>query len=424
MPLGFSNRLLSVLQLTRMALVFTAIADSMAALLLWAKWRGGEEYLSYLNQSQIIAVALISVGLYGYGMSLNDIIDRRRDRQIAAHRPLPSGRIGLISAHVICVMLGLTALFAGAYLSGYPNAGILSVVLLIWTGGLITFYDFAGKYLVAPGLLTLGLIRFFHATIPAPQLPLVWHPLLLLNHVAIVSTVAYVWEEKRPTLTRIHWWAVLGGLAAVDAVCIGLIWGRRHGRMGTDFAESLWVTPGLFLETLQPATRSISALSSTNGSLRSAASRRPSVDLPAPRSPISATRAPAADPGPCPSPPRPPTGHCCRSPRSRPIEHLAQQQSFAVSGRSAAGPFHRDSAQRLGDPEQHQDRDTCRPRTRDSPCGARTRRPAPTGPDCVIPRCARSVAAARRGRRGTTLPRVVEPSADNVHAVPAAPRQA
>jgi hypothetical protein len=37
---------------------------------------------------------------------------------------------------------------------------------------LIVFYDLAGKYLVALGLLSLGLIRFFHAVIPAPQLPL------------------------------------------------------------------------------------------------------------------------------------------------------------------------------------------------------------------------------------------------------------
>jgi 4-hydroxybenzoate polyprenyltransferase len=246
MPLGLSHRLLSVLQLTRMALVFTAIADSLAALLLWAAWRAtidGGNYLNYLNPKQIVATAIISMGLYGYGMSLNDIIDRRRDRQIAAHRPLPSGRIDLISAHLICALLGLAALAAGFCLMIYPNGGTLSLVLLIWTAGLITFYDFAGKYLVAPGLLTLGLIRFFHATIPASQLPLVWQPLLLLNHVAILSTLSYAWEEKRPALTRVHWWAVLGGLATVDFACIGLIWWRRHER--GNFIESLWIMPGL-----------------------------------------------------------------------------------------------------------------------------------------------------------------------------------
>ena len=41
---------------------------------------------------------------------------------------------------------------------------------------------------------------------------------------------------------------------------------------------------------LQPASFSISRLSSTKGTSRSSASIWPSVDLPAPRSPISATR--------------------------------------------------------------------------------------------------------------------------------------
>lgn len=249
MPVGFSQRLLSVLQLTRMSLVFTAIADSLCSTLLWASWLAGQDgnWADYVSARQLLAVAIISIGLYGYGVSLNDIIDRRRDRQIAADRPLPSGRIGLIAAHVICVMLAMAALAAGVYLSRFPNKGLLSFALLCWTGALITFYDFVAKYLVAPGLLLLGIIRFFHATIPAPQLPLLWHPLLLLNHVAILSTVAYRLEQKRPALTPIHWWAMLGGLAVVDATCVWVVWWRRQQRLGGDFIDTLWITPGLWL---------------------------------------------------------------------------------------------------------------------------------------------------------------------------------
>src|SRR5204863_335570 len=137
--------------------------------------------LEALHSDRVILVALISIGLYGYGMALNDIIDRRRDRQLAAHRPLPSGRIALATAHVICAALFLMALVAGFIYARKTGAtGWMSLVLLLWTVFLIAFYDFAGKYLVAVGLLTLGLIRFFHAIIPAPELPLLWHPLLLL----------------------------------------------------------------------------------------------------------------------------------------------------------------------------------------------------------------------------------------------------
>lgn len=226
-----------------MALVFTAIADSTCGLLLRAardKVVFGGTILAHLDKYQLIATAIISVGLYGYGMSLNDIIDRRRDSQIAAHRPLPSGRIGVVTAHVICFLLALSAILGGVFFV-YSRAinGWATLILVVATGLLITFYDSAGKYLVAPGLISLGLIRFFHCIIPAPEIPLLWHPLLLLNHVAILSTVAYAWEQKRPALTSLHWWAVLGGLAFIDAAAIGLLAWRRP--------ESLRVEPGLML---------------------------------------------------------------------------------------------------------------------------------------------------------------------------------
>jgi hypothetical protein len=170
-------------------------------------------------------------------MSLNDIIDRRRDSQLAAHRPLPSGRIGVGTAHWICIGLGLLALAAGAVYSRWTGQW-MSFMLVVWTGLLIAFYDFAGKYLVAPGLLTLGLIRFFHAVIPAPTLPLLWHPLLLLNHVTLLSVIAYAWEQKRPALTRAHWWGVLGGLVVVNGMSVALVWWRR-GRPGLGTNPSL-----------------------------------------------------------------------------------------------------------------------------------------------------------------------------------------
>jgi 4-hydroxybenzoate polyprenyltransferase len=241
---AFSRRLLPVLQLTRMALVFTAIADGFCSILLLAKARSlntGFPVEHFLDPWRILAMAGVSVGLYGFGMSLNDIIDRRRDQQIASHRPLPSGRIGLSSAYAVCILLAFLAITAGFYYAVMPHGvdsreGDMSLLLIVLTGFLIIFYDTAGKYLVAPGLLTLGLIRFFHAVIPAPQLPLLWHPLLLLNHVTILSLLAYAWEEKRPALTAIHWWAVLGGVAFVDVASIGLVWTRRG---------ELWLDRGL-----------------------------------------------------------------------------------------------------------------------------------------------------------------------------------
>src|SRR5271170_4294809 len=107
------QRLLSLLQLTRMALVFTAIADSYATALMLR--HVSPPALPPLEARRMLAIAAISIGLYGFGMSLNDIADRRRDRQLAAHRPLPSGRVGLITAHALMLVLVLGALASAIY---------------------------------------------------------------------------------------------------------------------------------------------------------------------------------------------------------------------------------------------------------------------------------------------------------------------
>src|ERR1700742_1802600 len=111
-----SQRILTLLQLTRMALVFTAIADGACEVLLrTAKTLSPTHpFLSALDPRQLGAMACTSIGLYGFGMSLNDIIDRRRDSSIASHRPLPSGRVGLATAHAICICLGILALWSAA----------------------------------------------------------------------------------------------------------------------------------------------------------------------------------------------------------------------------------------------------------------------------------------------------------------------
>jgi hypothetical protein len=174
-------------------------------------------------------------------MSLNDIIDRRRDSQLASHRPLPSGRVGLIAAHVVCGFFALLGVVASIIYSASSPMGWTSFMLTVWVGFLIAFYDFAGKYLVATGLLTLGMIRFFHAVIPAPYFPLLWQPLLLFTHVTVLSAVAYEWEQKRPALTRVHWLGVLGGVAFIDAMAVSMMY--ANGR-------DLRIRPGLALPAL------------------------------------------------------------------------------------------------------------------------------------------------------------------------------
>src|SRR5439155_20651966 len=114
----------------------------------------GHQALHLLPCEDAAAVAAMSTGLYGFGMSLNDIIGRRRDEQLAAHRPLPSGRIGVATAHLVCAFLIFVALAAGAAYAFWSGQRWISLILVVWTAALIVFYDYAAKYLVAPGLLS------------------------------------------------------------------------------------------------------------------------------------------------------------------------------------------------------------------------------------------------------------------------------
>ena len=116
----------------------------------------------------------------------------------------------------------------------------------------------------------------------------------------------------------------------------------------------------LDLATLQPANFSISRLSSTNGKPEVVRQRRPSVDLPAPRSPISAMRG-LRWPLPC-SPPvrraarRSPRARGAASASSRLLEQFADQQPFGRAGGHVAEQFGQRALQRVGHLQQHQDR--------------------------------------------------------------------
>jgi 4-hydroxybenzoate polyprenyltransferase len=231
-------RLLTFLQFTRLALVFTAIGDGWAAMLLHRRVDGAEISFGYAA-----LVTLASIALYSFGMALNDLIDRRRDTQLAPGRPLPSGRISVRSARWVTIGLAIVALLAGVGIVWIHPQQWASLPILVVTLELIVFYDFAGKYLVAPGLLTLGLVRGVHAMIANPDLAFPWHPLVLLVHVTVLSTVCYHLEGKRPRLTLRHWIAVTAGLAVCVAAALALPLSRRTE--GLSILTLLWVRPAL-----------------------------------------------------------------------------------------------------------------------------------------------------------------------------------
>jgi 4-hydroxybenzoate polyprenyltransferase len=140
------NAFVSYLKLFRLPFVFTAIADSAAGYLIASKTAPQPRVLGLL--------ALASAGLYAFGMAMNDVADRSRDKTLAPGRPLPSGRItlrGAVTASFLVVAAGGVAIKLLEPKPG-PTQALFAAAFVA-----IMIYDFAIK--IPP---VMGAIRFFN----------------------------------------------------------------------------------------------------------------------------------------------------------------------------------------------------------------------------------------------------------------------
>lgn len=251
-------RLLALLQLTRFALAFTAIADAWAVLLL--RIPGSEAPPMWLLIVQMILTGIVSTGLYGFGMTLNDLLDARRDRIFAPRRPIPSGRIKIRWAIVVAILLMMVSLFAAAAITPVRFVSLRaqptlrdfvpwSFIFAFATAMLIVFYDATSKYLGGIGLVTLGAIRALHCLIGNPRTELLFLSMFLLTHVIVVSTIAYRLENKRPRLRR---WDVV---TVVVGIIIGNSLALWYMFMCNAFAKPiLWMLIGPTVAAIVYAT--------------------------------------------------------------------------------------------------------------------------------------------------------------------------
>lgn len=206
-----TSRVRPAAELMRLPLALTAISNTQAGYLLFSSVGAG-----VWTWPLAAVLGGMSLGLYGFGMVSNDIVDLRRDRYLAPHRPLPSGRIGLLAAHLLAGILLLVGLGCGLTFAVMQRGTISAMFFLAWTVLLIVFYNIAGKFVGAVGIVTLGLIRFFHASVAQPHLGVVWHPLLLMDHVILVTALCYVLEGKRPRLSISHRGTIVVSLLALN----------------------------------------------------------------------------------------------------------------------------------------------------------------------------------------------------------------
>ncbi len=133
-----------------MPLTPTAVADSLVGYALATSLLTTGEW----NATDALGLTLacgVSVLAYWFGMATNDVLDFRKDRELAPGRPLPSGALGLRAAMIVAAVLLSGAYVVAAFARVLPALWALVVLILVYNAG--------GKRVPVLGNLLMGSCR-------------------------------------------------------------------------------------------------------------------------------------------------------------------------------------------------------------------------------------------------------------------------
>lgn len=224
----FLERIAPVLRLTRVSSAFAVVANAWFVVL-WV--RGVPTEPMHLDLATrplwllLLATGLNAVSLFGFGATLNDILDRRRDRLLRPDRPLARGLLTEQTA-VASATGTLLASFVGAALID-NNAVMLNAIL----AAAILVFNGAAKFVPAFGFVALGCIFAGHMFIPASRLAFVAPVWVILTQTTLVATLGHLWSRKPPRASSRALAACVIGWIALSA---GLAW------LGWRYAHTLW----------------------------------------------------------------------------------------------------------------------------------------------------------------------------------------
>ncbi|MCH8315979.1 MAG: UbiA family prenyltransferase, partial [Planctomycetes bacterium] len=210
-------KIVSAIQLTRLTMAFGAVADVWFIILLT---RANEEYnyLPVWNMPLFVALlagVVVAVGLYAYGASLNDVLDVRHDTAFSPDRPIPAGHIRPAQAAVVTVGSLIVAVLGAVFL------GMWAVCITLLTAAGLLFYNAAGKFIPAVGVLTIGLIHAAHMLIPNHQLTFMLPVWFVMTHTMAIATAVHVLEDKRPRFSRRSVIVLVIGWCAWSIIILG-----------------------------------------------------------------------------------------------------------------------------------------------------------------------------------------------------------
>ena len=126
--------MLAYLQLIRLPTVFTAMADILLGYVLTHRVIVGPN--GWDDPAKFFGLLASSCCLYLAGMVFNDVFDRKQDAAERPSRPIPSGRVSLVSAVVLGMVLMIAGVAAAATVTrvSLQVAGLLVVAILAYDG--------------------------------------------------------------------------------------------------------------------------------------------------------------------------------------------------------------------------------------------------------------------------------------------------
>ncbi|MEM7625618.1 MAG: UbiA family prenyltransferase [Planctomycetota bacterium] len=183
-----------------------------------------------------------ALGLGVCAVALNDVLDRRQDRLLAddvgGHaKPVASGRVSPQTATAVAVGASLLSVLCAAAL------GPTSLRLAVLLGAAVLFYNVAGRFVPAVGVVTLGLIHGLALAIPNPLAGFAWPVLLTMTHVMTTGLVRHHLESKRPRVKPADVWLTLIGWGFWSMVVLVLIRYRQGGVDAAAVTPWIWVGP-------------------------------------------------------------------------------------------------------------------------------------------------------------------------------------
>jgi len=184
------RRLAAGVQAARAGLAYGAMAEGWFAVAIAHRAGRLEGDLTTL----LLAMSVVSLGLFVFGVAMNDVLDRKQDRAFVTERP---GR-WLLSVQWLAALAVVSLLAALAAASQFGRSGMMVAGLA--AGGIVA-YNVLAKFIPAFGFVSLGAIGALHMLVP-DQHPGVLLPFWFsMTFTAIVAGIVHRLRQKRPAAT-------------------------------------------------------------------------------------------------------------------------------------------------------------------------------------------------------------------------------